>query len=189
VKVIAEQRLVGLAALLLLVPALEADPVTYSYNGMDFTQFSGSSYAGSDSVSGSITLSSPLPLSDSSMTDYSSEVTALSFSDGVQLIDTLNPGDTFELGTSNGQIIKWDLVILSGSTEDQINTQYSTYQGMDNFDEGASGSGDYGLISYDPGEWDVESAPEPAAILMTFFGVIPLAGAMLSWGKRQTYPN
>lgn len=170
----AVRRLAGVVMLYFSASALYADSVayTYSYTGMPFTQFDGDSYGTSDFVSGTITLSAPLPESDSAMTSYSFEVIALSFSDGVQTIDTLDAADTIEFGTSNGQIVKWDLGILTGVANDEINTQYSTHMGMDNFDEGALSAGDYGLASYDPGQWTTASAPEPAAITMMSSAVV-----------------
>lgn len=135
---------------------------------------------------GSVTLSSPLPLSVDTMTDFSSEVTALSFTDGVQTVDVFDAGDTIEFETSDGQISEWDIVVKTGVTDDRISTQYSTPQGMDNFDQGSLGPGDFGLIAYDPGEWTSVSAPEPATSSAMFCTI--LAIGMVVAGIRMNRP-
>jgi hypothetical protein len=155
-------RLVVVSQLLFSALGAQASSVTYSYLGNPFTQLSnGSSFTLLDFVSGTVTLNSALP-TDSGLTSYSTDLIAVNFSDGVDIIDTFNPNDIIEFGTSNGQISRWNLAIFTGISGYQINTQYSSPTGMDNYDEGLSGSGNFGLNAYDPGGWASSSAPEPS---------------------------
>jgi hypothetical protein len=169
------KRLFVLNSLIFLgtVPCLGS--ITYTYLGNPFTQIpNGSSYTTSDFVSGSITLSSPLP-SDSSLTSYLLDVTALNFTDGVQTINTLNSNDIVEFATSGGAITSWTIAIFTSVTGDQINTQYSNPQGMDNYDQGSVATGNYGLVTYNPGQWS--PTPEPSSIGLMFAAAAMLVGA------------
>jgi hypothetical protein len=107
---------VSVGALLSISPAAAA---TYVYTGLNFTSATGS-YTTSDSVTGSLTVASPL--GDSMTYVYSTMPTPFSwsFSDGVQMIsgnDTSNSNVATWLVTTGttGNIVSWLIDVVIGT--------------------------------------------------------------------------
>ena len=172
-------RLLMYSPLVLSVPGLHAD-VIYTYTGNLFTNAI-SPFTHSDSVSGTITLSNPLPANDSTLTDYTSDVVAVDLTDGVDTINTLNnfPNATeYYFATSNGAITQWAVEVYNATQTVGIGTvKVAPYTPPDDYYEdfgercGSACNGDnYSTIGYnnsDAGTWTeqvvTDAVPEPAA--------------------------
>jgi len=162
----------------------------YTYTGNDFTGVSGS-YSTLDSVSISITLSTPLG------DDFSGSVTPTSFtaSDGVQTITSANASlssSAFYFVTNgSGQITGWVVEVFTnpyvysvsgGAIGTQGAGQY-TYQpppdaivgsGSTNEDDGAlwGSVATSGYIDGDPGTWSATPLPAALPLFATGLGVM-----------------
>ena len=121
----ATAAVIGLVGCVLSIAAARAD-VTYSYTGNDFTSAT-SPYTTSDSVTGSITLTSALADNISSFSfEPAASIVSFSFSDGQQTITNANATTgqfAFETNSS-GDIIGWELTVDIGSViEASISSQ------------------------------------------------------------------
>src|SRR5258708_6231145 len=112
----------ALAVGFLTAASVQAVPITYTYTGNTFTTVTDPDYTTSDSVSGMLTLASPLaansPLSLVTPTSFS-------FTDGVQLISTtVDNIVSIQVGTGpTGEIIIWNIHLFSiPGVIDTINT-------------------------------------------------------------------
>ncbi|HTW66482.1 MAG TPA: PEP-CTERM sorting domain-containing protein [Bryobacteraceae bacterium] len=169
----------GLAAAIVLTVPLMADTV-YTYTGNDFNAFtSPTSYSGSDSVTGEITLASPLGdnLTFSSSDSGNASPVSFSFSDGVQTFTNASGLTSIDFNfetNASGQITEWFISLGDGAGSDTIVTSDS---GAGVFDYGVmSHDNDMGEIERDPGTWSISSpssVPEPGSL--AFLGVALIA--------------
>ena len=194
-------RLTGLACisvLFLLAPVLcRASAVTYVYTGHVFTSHP-PPYTNLDSVSGSITLSSPLPANDSTLTDYSSQVIGINFTDGLDTINTVAsyPGfEEFLFATSNGAITQWAIEVYGSNNEVGIGTvsvlPFNTSD-VEDYGEHCSvacngdNAGSIAFVQVNSGTWVTQSgvAPEPQTAMLLAIGWIlylGVAGVRRRW--------
>lgn len=172
-----------LAAILVsLMPfAAKADPITYTYTGNDFTSFTlPSAYTTSDSVTGSITLTSAL--ADNISTFFAqptASIVSFTFSDGQQTITNLNAtGDAFSFKTdASGNIIDWQVTVDIGAVAtDSIGTVDAPGT-LGVFDQGVFENSE-GSNRNSPGTWISSAAstalPEPASIAILCMGLLGL---------------
>jgi hypothetical protein len=182
------------------VPIAKADTI-YTYTGNDFTRgvvsgggndplpISGNPYTTSDFVSGTVTLDSALPYNDRTLTDYSSNVTAVDLTDGLGTINTLsNSNDEFYFDTTNGVVTQWAVEVYNSAGTYGIGTVWAESNAEDYGEEcptQCSGT-NYSAIglAVTPGTW--ESAPEPSTISIASLGLILCAGAIQFKRKRQS---
>jgi hypothetical protein len=201
-----------LASLILLVPALCAASVVYTYTGLPFTNGqgpqgvnfgalprAGNPYTTLDLVSGTVTLSSPLLYNDPTLTNYYSEVTAEDFTDGYGTLDTLTAAggnEEFYFATANGVITAWAVEVYNPTETDGIGTAWGSGNDIDYGEECPSQcSGDnYSEIGYNattPGIWEGvlagqgSTVPEPSPISTLLPASILLAGKVQFQRKRQ----
>jgi hypothetical protein len=179
-----------------VVPSARADGITtYTYTGQPFAaSFTGgvdscTNGVGECNLSGTLTLSSPLPPNLPPFTP----VTPLSFSftDGVH---TLTSDGTFRLGTgSDGQIVAWQFFMGScqpGSTELSSIFQQNSAAADTTFTCGSiPGEGTFiigGAQTFvqPSGTWSSTSVPEPSTLLLFGPGFLGIIG---SWRKRHSF--
>lgn len=183
-------RAVLLAAALLLPASLLAQNTTYDFTSLDFTVAT-SPFTTSDTVTGSLTFTSPLAAN----TDFdllASQLT-FSFSDGVDTISNANVDPTissFLLDTdSHGNIGAWQIFLYTPAPNvDTIqlqgcdSTQFSpTCVGISNVNDtvyvaGGGGIGG-GYASYSSGEFTV-ATPEPSSFLLLGTGILGVAASL-----------
>lgn len=194
-------RMGRLAALGSLFFAMElpgfCGSITYDYTGHDFS-IHDSPFTASDSVTGSVILSTPLPL-NGGLTDYSADVTAFSLSDGYQTITTsTNADDEFYFATTNGNITQWAVEVFNQTTTAGVGTvSVLPSNDADVIDFGelchvaCTGDNYYtiGYIYISPGTWSIASTstPEPSTggsvgLLLGFLG---LAGGWRTAGRKR----
>ena len=171
------------AAMLLPISGAKAD-VVYTYIGNDFTVFT-SPYNGTDSVTATITLASPLgnslELGGVTPVNYT-------ISDGVQTIteatNTSTLAQIFDLGTdSTGNIIQWEIVVIA----DDIGYDFITtrYEGMLlQLDTAQISDAQGASTRNDPGTWSAArtTVPEPSTWAMLLLG---FAGLGLAAYRRS----
>lgn len=185
------------AALLIQVAALTASAASaqtvYNYTGNNFTSVFAPGYTTSDKITGTLTLSGPLPDSLSILTNETALVTSYSFTDGV---NSFGPGccdsgnqTIFEFMTdASGNITNW---IVTLETDDNHTGDLTTEGGATAFDQSLVGGVLGGSNDGSPGTWSLESAqsavPEPASwtLLLLGFGAI---GWQLRQGARRSVP-
>jgi len=179
--------LVGFAALAL---GASASATTYVYTGKDFDSFTvPTTYSTSDSVTGSITLTSPL--ADNISTFFlqpPATIESFSFSDGLQTITNADAtGSAFSFKTNaSGDITAWQVTVYIGAvSSDSIGTvDAPSILGV--FDQGVTTINDTGGNRSLPGSWSLQATgtPEPAtwAVMLSGFGAI---GASMRMRRRQ----
>ena len=178
--------LAGLAALSL---GASAHAATYLYTGKDFNSFtSPTTYSTADSVTGSITLTAPLPDNVTSFSFLpSASIVSFSFSDGEQTITNATAtGSAFAFKTNaSGDITAWQVTVDIGSVSADSIATVDAPGILGAFDQGVMTLNDTGGNRNLPGSWSLMSsaAPEPAswAVMLTGFGAI---GASL---RRRRY--
>jgi hypothetical protein len=176
----------GLAAgFAVLALGASAHAATYVYTGNDFNSFTEpSAYTTSDSVTGSITLASPLPDGvDTFNLVPSADIQSFSFSDGLQTLTNTNAtGSSFAFETdASGNITFWQVTVFKGTVaSDSIATVNApTILGV--FDDGVF-QNSMGEIQKMPGTWTLMSSgapgvPEPTtwAMMLAGFGGLGVA--------------
>jgi hypothetical protein len=150
---------------------------TYTYQGRPYTQVNGA-YAATDSISGYVELSSPLPANSGGSLDVWSEVVALDFSDGLGAVtlancNTLGGPCDVAFTTAAGKITDWDVNLQLSPFLDDIKSTPSrdlvSYGHLDVFAENLN----------DPGSW----TPEPASFfLASLFGLLLV---VFSFARRR----
>jgi hypothetical protein len=168
---------------ILTAAAVQANPITYTYNGTPFTNVSGP-FTTSDKVAGFVELMSALgPNLGPGLTSVTP--LAFSFSDGVQTIDSSNSTlvDVRFTTNSTGAITGWLVEFFTNTG--RIETA-NTIVGLDlgalvPFDTGPSG-----FVSYpgglNPGTWTAStSVPEAGSP----FGLLSLSIAALGVATRK----
>lgn len=167
------------AAFALSTASPAANAVTYSYTGNLFTSVS-APYTTSDSVTGSITLDTPLAANLTSFTTVLP--TSFSFTAAGETISNTTPGSGsqfFFKTDAAGNITFWGATVFVGSVSQfsisTINAP-TTYGVFDSIQHG--GGTEQGLVSKSPGTWSVAaSVPEPQACALLFAGVIFVGAA------------
>ncbi len=174
----------------------------YDYAGQHFTYewqqgnylVLNESYSASDSINGSLTLSTAL---GDNLNGVTLTPTAFSFSDGLQTLTNLNTNqNTFQVWTNAaGQIVEWNISVgvIDGLTSAaSITTQnppnpgfvqdISTIEVCGTLSssagqcvQGAGYNQIFGQVVYLPGVWTVASAPVPLPSTLTLLG-LGLAG-------------
>lgn len=182
-------RLMKLASV--LVATFAASPagasVVYTYTGNNFTSVFSSGYTTSDSITGTLTLSSALPSSLTTLTNEVGLVTSYSFSDGVNSFTTgcCDTGNQtiFEFTTdASGNITNW---IVTLETDDNHTGDLTTEGGTSAFDQSLVDGALGGRNDGSPGVWTLQSVapavPEPAswALFLSGFGLV-------GWKLRNT---
>ena len=172
------------AVTILTAAAVQANTITYTYNGTPFTNVSGP-FTTSDKVTGFVELMSALgPNLGPGLTSVTP--LAFSFSDGVQTIDSSNSTSVDVRFTTNstGAITGWLLEFFSSTG--RIETA-NTIVGLDlgqlaPFNTGAIGSVQFpgGL---NPGTWSATTTSVPDA--GSTFGLLSLSAAVLGVATRQ----
>jgi hypothetical protein len=174
-----------LAAFLLPLPMM-AD-TTYYYTGTDFGVVTGS-YTTSDSINGWFSVASPLPANLNNaggLDDITSEVTAFSFSDGVQTLTNSTPGvqSQFAVVTdNNADIYAWlfgaFIKDAGGNTIDEIaSTGLPPSAEEYAFINYANDEG----ITFTSGTWSSSSSsvtPEPSSLILLLTGMSGIAGVV-----------
>jgi PEP-CTERM motif len=143
----------------------------YAYTGNNYITTSGP-YTTSMSINGTITLAAPLP-GNLVEEDRSADIIALSFDDGVFVIDLSDVPTPFFLVTTDGagSITGWALGMYYGIGGTQaIGTQnlvppYASPVDQAYFNSGA----DRGLVESNPGSWAL--IPEPNTALLLAMGL------------------
>lgn len=178
-------QLLAFACSLLAIPALRAN-VIYTYTGNHFTSAT-SPFTTSDSVSGTITLSTALP-TNTSLMDFSSDVVAINLTDGVDTINTINttPGfDEFYFATSGGVITQWAVEVFNSNETVGLGTvKESPYTPADDYYEDfgercstACTGNNYSTVGYnntDGGTFasQTSTAPEPSSLGLAFPAIV-----------------
>ncbi len=171
--------LAGCTAMALCAASPIANAVTYSYTGNTFTSVS-APYTTSDSVSGTITLATPLAANLTSFTTVLP--TSFSFTSAGETISNSTPGSGsqfFFKTDAAGDITYWGATVYVGSVSQfsisTINAP-TTYGVYDSIQHG--GGTEQGLVSKSPGTWSVmASVPEPEAYALTLAGLILVGSA------------
>ena len=186
----ATAAVIGLVGCVLSIAAARAD-VTYTYTGNDFTSAT-FPYTTSDSVTGSITLTSALADNISSFINQpAASIVSFSFSDGQQTITNANATlSQFDFETnSSGDITYWQLVVGIGSVfQDSIGT--SNAPGIAVVDQGVMDYDNDAADNFnDPGTWTTGSAstpvPEPGSLVLLGTGLAALAASFRAWGAMR----
>jgi hypothetical protein len=172
-KYLTSGLLAGCAALALGGVSPTVNAATYTYTGNTFTSVS-APYTTSDSVTGSITLSTPLAANLSSFTTV--VPTAFSFTSAGETIANTTPGSGsqfFFKTDSAGNITYWGATVYVGSVSQfsisTINAP-ATYGVFDSIQHG--GGTEEGLVSKAPGTWTLAAAvPEPDSTALLFAGM------------------
>jgi len=162
---------------MLALPAMATS--VYTYTGNDFSDVTGP-YTTSDSITGSLTISSPLAanlmFSENNVTPI-----AYSFTDGVQTF-TNNSALTdviFGFATdSEGNITGWLVSLSDGDDTNRIQT--SGYVVLSLVDYAINNSAE-GQVVNEPGKWTI--APEPGSLLVVGAGLLA-AGVRRRWAGR-----
>jgi hypothetical protein len=164
--------------------AASADPVTYTYTGNDFTSFTQpSAYTTSDSVTGSVTLSSALADNiNTFVLEPGASVLSFSFSDGLQTITNLNAtGSAFAFKTdASGNITDWQLTVNIGPVASDSIASVNAPGNLGVFDQGVF-ENSQGTNRSSAGTWVTGSTsvstdvPEPASIAILCVGLLGFA--------------
>jgi hypothetical protein len=153
---------------------------TYAYNGNPFTDFFGTgSCPPACNISGSFTVSTPLPANESS---YFLTPISFSFGDAAFMANPLNSSaligvDTNTTGTIDGWVIVFSansgLFQISSLLTDSSDTdELAIYNDLDNL------TGTAGNVN-DDGTWSSPSqAPEPSSLALLCVGVFGLLGLL-----------
>jgi hypothetical protein len=202
-------RILAFFAALVLPMTLLANPVTYYYNGQDFTYLATAGgepqvYTDNDRVSGEFTLSAPLA---DNMPLTSISPTSFSFSDDVQTISNLSSNFSFEVfeveTNATGAIVEWD-IFLQTTNNGASNT-------VETYDSGgfAEDVGDVDAVSIGPAQFYAEglnitdngstsagtwfanppplpTAPEPPGLMLLATGLL---GATALRRHRRRHPE
>jgi hypothetical protein len=172
--------LASCVAMLLSAPVY-ADSVTYDYVGKDFTSFNvgATQFTTSDSVTGFITLSAPLPATIPTPTtpDFQAAFpTTFSFSNGVSNITNANAVSTeFEFETDSvGKIIEWQVVVSNAAGLHISTIDFPGGAGVLDSTTTLNDS-DSGTNINLPGTWSIAAVPEPQSYALMLSGLGLLA--------------
>ncbi len=165
---------------------------TYTYTGDAFTSVN-SPYTTSDSITGSITFSSPIPANTGTFSSFMDNTTALpglvtgvesfSFTDGVDTLDNTDVANPIILFATdgNGNIVAWE-VSLANSNNAEVYFSYENPVGLGftGSDGAQDGNGDYASNST-AGTWALgggggAATPEPAGLTLLGTGMVGLVG-------------
>ena len=159
-----------------MAPAASADSVTYTYTGKSFQSFDlGYVCHQGCNISGSVTLAQALPANLNSMAAFSP--LAYSFTDGTTTITQINSavGSVFDFFQTNGsgQIIGWDIFLLSGNKVLTTTTLGTPLDLTTDFTSGADA-----FILGNPGNWtsSAQNVPEPGSLMLLGSGLVGLLG-------------
>jgi hypothetical protein len=170
-KVAAVRRCLGLATLLSAASGLRAEQII-TYQGNDFF-WANPPYNSSDSISVTLTLSSPLPLNDAAYVVGASQIESLSISDGpgnpdpaITVFGDPLGFDTISFTTNQAGIVYWsitlcnaaDTVCMETYNNPPAGSQVAAYDTAVNLSSGARGNS-IGL----PGVWSVEAGAAPGS--------------------------
>ena len=158
--------------------------VVYTYTGNDFQSVFAPGYTTSDSMTGTLTLSSALPNSLTTLTDETALVTSYSFSDGVTTFDSgcceSGSQTIFQFMTdATGAITGW---VVTLETNDDHTGNLTTEGGTTSFDQSLVDGVKGGRNDGEPGVWALQSmtspVPEPASWMMLLLGFAGLGIAL-----------
>jgi hypothetical protein len=165
------KALVAFLSVLVTVPVAWAD-VVYSYTGNNYTVFQGSTFNASESVTGSLTFSSPL--ADQALSGVSP--LSASFSNGQRTFG-LADAHSIQLQIAGGLITGWIIQFEEGSLNLPGDQEFQAITRSDFADEGlferVTSNGDvldFGIVARNPGTWTVtnNSVPEPNSVALVF---------------------
>jgi|GEM_PF-1358493 len=177
----------GFAALVL---GASASAATYVYTGEDFNSVM-TPYSASDSVTGSITLTSALADNITSFIQQpSATIVGFSFSDGLQTITNANAtGSAFAFKTdANGDITAWQVTAFIGAVSSDSIATVNAPGNLGVFDDGLLSNAE-GSNRNLPGSWSLQTTssatPEPAAwvVMLSGFGAV---GVSMRIRRRQS---
>jgi hypothetical protein len=154
---------------------------TYTYTGHPFDVFF-PDYTASDFVSGSFTLSSPLP-SDQPATTLVTPI-SFSFTDGLQTVTQANviaSFTTFDIGTdSSGNINLWDVTVFNSNCPITSACEISTQRDMAGAEDQVNFNPGVGL-GFTPGVWTTTPLPAALPLFATGLGALGLLG----WRRKR----